>query len=845
MKKLSRVVFAISILAGMQFGVVGEARAGLPPEVSETAYGEGAVDGGNPRVETRLIVDRAAVETGGEMRVGVHFAVDPDWHIYWRNSGEAGMSTKVRWESEAAEFEKLQWPAPRAKAESGGEVVTFGYADEVLLFSEASVSEEADGEVRVSATVDYLACKVDCIPATAELSRTVDLGGSEGASEKVQGLFESAAKRVPATAESHGIRVRVDYSQKPIRPGDTFRAGVGLDYCGEGPDACRDWRVAGDVERARFIPDTTAQVSWKTLAVRDHPSAKEGEVLVVEGTANPDDPDDDERLSGVVWLKGADGETVPVEIGAALPRGSSGAEVEDLESAILGAVDVPSSGDNDSEPEVSAAAGDSGREDARSAARGGGIGFWQALLFAFLGGILLNLMPCVFPVLALKVTSFAELVHEDRSHALLHGAAYAGGIVGSMLVLAGVVLGLRSVGTEVGWGFQFQNPIYPAVLAAVVVAFAMNLFGVFEIQVQASSLSRKTQQSSGLQRSVGEGILAVVLATPCSAPFLGTAVGFALAGSAATVVVLFSALGLGLAAPFVTLMLVPGWSEVLPDPGPWMVQIRKILGFVLLGAAIWLVGIAGRTVGVEGMTGVLIFLGVVAFAVWVYGAAQEADWGWLAVGIGAVGASAIWAAWVLVPEVPQLPGVSVGRSVRLAFYLGLVVVAFGALLKSLLSELGVGVAGLALGGSVVISVAVGSWALDFQSAGAQEGIDWGTWSETQVERALEQDRPVFVDFTADWCITCKVNERTVLSTERVQTAFRENDVAALKGDWTEGGEEIREKLEAFGKGGVPMYLVYRPDAPEDPELLPEVLTPGRVVSAVREAGGEGASGDGG
>lgn len=862
MNRLSRTLLAISILAGMQFGVVGEARAGLPPEVPDAAYGEGSVDDGNPRVETRLIADRAAVESGGTVRVGVHFAIDPDWHIYWRNSGDAGMSTKVRWKSDAAEFGDLQWPAPHAKEESGGEVVTFGYSEEVVLFSEASVSEEADGELEVSATVDYLACKVDCIPGAAELTRTVEIGESEGASEKVQGLFETYAGRVPQGPEAHGIRARIDYSQEPIRPGDTFRAGIGLDYCGEGPDACRDWSVVGDVESARFIPDTTAQVSWKTLAVQDHPSAKEGEVLVVEGRANSNEPNDDERLSGVVWLEGADGETTPVRVEAPVPRGASGAEVEELEPAILGAVDLPDSGaDEEDGPAATAAPPASEHKEASSRAGTGGIGFWQALLFAFLGGIILNLMPCVFPVLALKVTSFAELVHEDRSHALLHGAAYAGGIVGSMLVLAGVVLGLRSVGTEVGWGFQFQNPIFPAVLAAVVVAFAMNLFGVFEIQVQASSLSQKTQQAAGLRRSVGEGILAVVLATPCSAPFLGTAVGFALTGSAATVIVLFSALGLGLAAPFVVLMLVPGWSEVLPDPGPWMVQIRKILGFVLLGAAIWLIWIAGRTVGVDGMTGVLVFLGVVAFAVWVYGAAQEADWGWIDVGIGAASAAAIWAAWVLVPEVPQLPGISAGRTVRLAVYLGLAVLAFGVLLKPVFSELGVGPAGLALGGSVVASVAVGSWALDFNAARAQqnetrtaetrenekdekeEGIDWGTWSEQEVDGALEEGRPVFVDFTADWCITCKVNERTVLSTRRVREAFDEQDVATLKADWTNGGENIQNKLKAFGKGGVPMYLVYSPDAPEDPELLPEVLTPERVVAAVREAGGEAASGE--
>jgi len=832
-------------------GVSG-ARAGLPPEVPDGAYAEGAIDGGNPRVETRLVADAASAEPGGNLRVGVHFRIDPDWHIYWRNSGDAGMATRVRWESDALEFGAVQWPAPRAKEESGGQVVTFGYSEEVLLFTDAAVPEGADGELEVTATVDYLACKVDCIPGSATLNRTIPVAGeSKPPTEKVRGLFEAGSRRVPEDPARQGIATEVVYSREPVRPGETFRAGIGLDYCAEGPKSCGDWSVAGDVEQYRFIPDATAQVSWETLEVRKHPASKRGEVLVVEGTADSNAPRDEERLSGVVWLERPEGESVPVAIDAPLPRGSSGAEVEMLDPALLavreqsGEAGAPAGG---SEPAASA-----GR-NSESASSGGrkGIGFWKALLFAFLGGMILNLMPCVFPVLALKVTSFAELVHEDRSHALLHGAAYTAGIVGSMLLLAGVVVGLRMAGTEVGWGFQFQNPIFPAVMAGVVVAFAMNLFGVFEIQVEASSLAETTRRASGLRRSVGEGVLAVVLATPCSAPFLGTAVGFALTGSVATVVVLFAALGLGLAAPFVTLMLIPGWAKVLPDPGPWMVQIREVLGFVLLGAAIWLVWIAGRTVGVGGMAGVLVLLGVVAFAVWVYGSAQEVGWRWSGLAVGAIAAGAVCAIWVFVPEVPRIPGISVGPSVRLAVYLGAAVVAVGFALRPLLASIGVGIAGLALGASTVASIVVGAWALDFEGEGGaveaeraaeraddrEEGaIAWESWSESEVDRALAEGRPVFVDFTADWCITCKVNERTVLSTDRVRRAFEEHDVAALKADWTDGGSRIQNKLKSFGKGGVPMYLVYSPAAPEDPELLPEVLTPEGVVGSVREAAG--------
>ncbi|MFB6352004.1 MAG: protein-disulfide reductase DsbD family protein, partial [Bradymonadaceae bacterium] len=424
-------------------------------------------------------------------------------------------------------------------------------------------------------------------------------------------------------------------------------------------------------------------------------------------------------LSGVVWLKPTEGQPFAVRVDAPIPRGKSGAEVEQLDPTLLTVrekADSPGS-ESTSSPEASAASADAS-SDSSPDDRGGGMGFWRALLFAFLGGMILNLMPCVFPVLALKVTSFAELVHEDRSHKLFHGLAYTAGIVVSMMLLAGAVLGFRAAGTQVGWGFQFQNPVFPAVLAAVVVIFALNLFGVFEIQVESTDLADATKRASGLRRSAAEGVLAVVLATPCSAPFLGTAVGFALTAHPVTIVGIFAMIGLGLAAPFVIFVLVPGWSNVLPRPGNWMVHVKKILGFTLLGAAIWLTWIVGRTTGVGGMMQLLVLLAVAAFATWVYGVTQNAQ---------------------------------------------------GALPKFALL-----LAALAL-------VGTGYWALQFpdapdeaaaeSTAAETGGIQWHKWTEKRVDTQLEKGRPVFVDFTADWCITCKANERTVLSTDRVICAM--------------------------------------------------------------------------
>ena len=267
-----------------------------------------------------------------------------------------------------------------------------------------------------------------------------------------------------------------------------------------------------------------------------------------------------------------------------------------------------------------------------------GPGLLKAILLALLGGLILNLMPCVLPVLAIKVFSVAEMAGRQRREVILNAAAYALGILCSMAVLAAVVLSLRAVGAHVGWGFQFQSPLFVATIATVLVAFALNLFGVYEISADVGGAAQLGAQSTGSRRSFFEGLLAVVLATPCSAPFLGTAVGFAFAGSSLTIVAIFLAIGAGLAAPFVLVSLFPGWSRFLPRSGTWMMKLRAGLGFALLGTVVWLLSITGGQSGIEGMTILMILLLTVAFGLWVYGLLQSSARTWLrtAAGVGVV-----------------------------------------------------------------------------------------------------------------------------------------------------------------------------------------------------------------
>jgi thiol:disulfide interchange protein DsbD len=390
--------------------------------------------------------------------------------------------------------------------------------------------------------------------------------------------------------------------------------------------------------------------------------------------------------------------------------------------------------------------------------------------------MILNLMPCVFPVLALKVYAFINMVHKERRHLLLHAGAYTAGIVGSLLGLAAAVVALKTAGHGVGWGFQFQEPLFVAGISALLVAFAMNLFGVFEVMAPVRGLAVRVDHSHGMRRSLGEGVLAVVLATPCSAPFLGTAVGFALASSLWTIVAVFAVLGVGLALPFLLLVMLPGTAKLLPRPGPWMEHAKAGLGFSLLATVVWLIWVLGQQAGLDAAAATMAFLLGVALCAWMWGVAQHSS----------------------------------GRTRAVV----------AALAAGLLAGLG--------------SVAL-PWRSEAEQALATASSEWLPFDEEAIVRAVHNGHPVFVDFTADWCISCKVNERAVIARDDVKAVFRDHNVVLFKADWTKQDERILQVLERHGKAGVPMYLLYSPHRPAEPRVLPEVLTVDLLVNEVRRA----------
>lgn len=739
--------FSLTFLIAF-FALAGwSATATADVDVPDSAFDSGIHDHGHAQTEVRLLTEYEQVRPGDEFRVGVLFRLEPDWHIYWENPGDAGLPTNISWGADQLEITDLQWSAPGVYPEAGGELTTFGYDGEVLLFSQARVRDDATGTIDLSAKIEYLACKTSCLQDEHQLSRTITVGDeAQPASPEIQRLFDDYAMQVPQQADAVGISTA---AQKV----DDERATLDVVLCEEDTLDCPNMELVYDQEQFAFVNTADTQLQVDVAEIKPHPTAHRG--WSFDLNINHEEPIEPLNLEGVMRLDDGNGSILPIHIA----------------TTVDGADDLPPS-DAEDAADASAAPGDSADEPSESDDKP--LSLIVVLFSAFLGGLILNLMPCVFPVLAIKVASFTELVHRDRRDIIANATAYTGGITASMLVLGLAVVGLQMGGTQVGWGFQFQQPLFLAGLATIIVLFAMNTFDIFQVSVSGQKIAETAESASGTRRSFAEGILAVVLATPCSAPFLGTAVGFALTANAATILLVFVVLGLGLASPFVVLTMVPGAAKLLPKPGAWMGHLKKFLGFALLAAAIWLVWLVGRLAGVDAMGRMLSFLGALSMATWLFGLVQYRSWDKV-------------------------------KAFTMALTIALV------------------------GGAAALTFPIDATsAQDRQQAAPKEGdIEWLEWSPEAVEEQREAGRKIFVDFTADWCLTCQANKRNAIDVATVRAAIDRNDVAMFRADWTHPNEDIRAEIESFGRGGVPMYLFYSPDESE-PELLPEVITAGML-----------------
>jgi thiol:disulfide interchange protein DsbD len=687
----------------------------------------------------------------GHDPAGLYFQLEPGWHIYWKNPGDAGEPPHIHWTLPGGVAAgPMQFPAP--KRLPLGPLMDFGYEDEVLFPMELDIAKGAKpGPATLHAKVDWLVCRAVCIPGKADLEVTSylvveDPKGTSYFPPDVGAWVEfqnSFPKPLPAGAKA---------IFQPTPAG--FRLSV----------------VTGQREtEAAFFPEDEN--------ILDNPAPQEltptpnGLILDLKKDANL--ATNPAQLRGVLEL-----------------FGGRAYEIVALPGAIAAQAPVPVSL---SPPAPASATPSAPATSSRpSGSRPGGAlpVSWSALLrisgLAFLGGLLLNLMPCVFPVLFLKGLALVNSGSEERYRLRAHGLVYAAGIVVSFWALVAALLALRAAGATLGWGFQFQSPVFLALMAGLLFFLGLSLAGQFEIGLTLTGAGSSLAARQGYTGSFFTGVLAVVVATPCTAPFMGAAIGYALSAPAAVTFAVFTALALGLAAPYVALTLQPAWTRLLPRPGVWMEVLRQAISVPIFATVIWLAWVLAAAYGAGILAALLASFLLLAIAGWFLGRWPARRWSTAVAALIALGV--VWLDFC-------------SAQALVATQAGLTQEDIPAL-RSLP-----------------------------RLAGKSFQGEWEPWSADAVSHYQAQGRPVFVDFTAAWCLSCQVNERVALDQPSVQQAFQTANVALLRADWTRHDEAITQALTALGRSGVPAYALYVPGE-TSPRLLPEVLTPGMVIDAL-------------
>jgi thiol:disulfide interchange protein/DsbC/DsbD-like thiol-disulfide interchange protein len=683
--------------------------------VAFTSHSEPVVK--TEHVEAQLVTEKTAARPGSSLVVGLRLRMEPQWHTYWKNPGDSGLPTRIRWTLPSGwKAGGIQWPYPQKLPV--GPLMNYGYEDEVILLTEITVPPDAvPGKADIKADVDWLVCKDICIPEKGALDLALPVANAPPADDpRFQAGIERARNQLPVdpagwkydAAIANGLlRVRLTAPEGGVPPDKLF-----------------------------FFPERESLVD----PAAPEKLTREGRSVTVEmKLADPPLPNV-QSVKGVAFSEGG-------------WQGSSGRKAIEV-AASVGA-SLPG-----------AAAATTGGGEIGGSVGGSAL---AALAFAFIGGILLNLMPCVFPVLGIKVMGFVEHAHGDARAMRLQGIVFAAGVIASFLGLAGLMLALRAGGTQLGWGFQLQSPAFVTVLAALFFVLALNLSGVFEWGAFAQSMTSNLSARGRYADAFLSGVLATVVATPCTAPFMGAAVGFTLSQGATLSLSIFAMLAFGMALPVLALAFFPTLLRRLPKPGAWMETFKQVLAFPLYATVAWLAWVLGAQVGNDAVFALLGGLVLVAMGAWAYG--------------------------------------------RAAMSPGLRYTALAAILVA---------SGIAVAWPPVHEHAA--------TTAAQES-GWQEWSPEKVRALTAEGRPVFVDFTAAWCVTCQVNTRIALHNDDVVKAFAARDVVLLKADWTRQDPRITATLAALGRNAVPVYALYVPGE-TSPRLLPEVLTPSLMLAEI-------------
>ena len=828
-------------------------------------------------VEAELVADVARAVPGQPFRLGLRLAHDPHWHTYWRNPGDSGLPTRFEPSGPAGTtFGDITWPAPRRLAI--GDLANYGYEGELVLAREVILpSSLSEFSVRFEVQAQWLVCKEVCIPGEAVLALDLPIGPSpQPAAPRLAKLFDTSASSAPRAGARRdagwwqrdtqawlllpegAAASRAEffpYFEGVVRPAapQSLIATVAADQRAADRVSSTDGRLALRLETVAPVegglPQSAAGVlllDGQVIEVGLKPIAEEpvaGPVLAVAEVA-PSAPAPGRSLfDRLIGGKGPSAAAGPAT-GTAIVGAGAGSASAAAGAAYAGA----------------GAAAPAAARPFPAAAIGGTAGTLMiALAGALLGGLILNLMPCVFPVIGLKVLSFSQSASGNPGAARRHALAFGAGVVLSFLSLGLLMLALRHAGEAAGWGFQMQSPVFVGAMALLFVLIGLNLFGVFETGVALTRLAQvppvrssgalagathgvdgaagSRNGGNGFGSSFGTGVIAVLVATPCTAPFMGSAVGYTLSSPPLQTLLVFATLGVGMALPYLVLGWAPRLLRWLPRPGPWLLVFKQLLAFPMLATGAWLAWVLTLQSGADGLLRLLLAAILLSFAAWVYGRAQQAALGGRArpraLGLAAAAVAGVLSVW-------QLAQIGLGASSSDA--------QAGALRPASVSGAyrsdggtsplagagpiaGTGpVADAVAGASAVASAPSSTVAGGFAHADAG-GVQWQPWSSQKVAQSLAQGRPVLVDFTAAWCISCQANKKLVLERDVVKRTFQEQGVTLLRADWTRRDPAITAELANFGRNGVPLYLVYH-SAGELPLMLPELLTVDVVLAAL-------------
>jgi thiol:disulfide interchange protein/DsbC/DsbD-like thiol-disulfide interchange protein len=695
-------------------------------------------------VKAHLVSEVGSIAAGQPFWVALEFDIRDGWHTYWRNPGDSGQATTIKWQLPPGFIAgDIVWTTPHRFELPP--LMNYGYAKHAvhLVRIAAPADLRAGTPVVLSAKASWLVCADVCIPEDAELQLKLPVSGSMGALDpEAAPLFAAARSEVPS-AEPAATTARISGGQLVIALGKEWGATL------------------PQIKSLTFFPYAEGGIEY--AAPQTLTRTKDAVELAVKLGDRPPPPGAVRGVLVATELSGSDTVTVPMEIAANLPAGAATAAAT---GAAASASATPGSG-------ASATAGSGAGADKTDTS------LPVLMLLAVLGGLILNLMPCVFPVLSIKAIGLVEQAKKHPAEVRAKGLVFAAGVISSMLCLAAVLLALRAGGEQIGWGFQLQSPLFVTLLVYLLLAVGLNLSGVFEVGGGLAGVGDALTQGESFRAAFFTGVLTTLVATPCTAPFMAFAVGAALTQPPFIALCIFAALGFGLALPYLLLSFAPWMRRALPKPGAWMDTLKQFFAFPIYASAAWLLWVLAQQTSPLGLGAALAGAILVALAAWAYQKSKSSSTG--------------------------------GRAAALATAI------LAVLLAIVLPVRFAGVAAAASGAS---------------PAGAQAADEWQPYDAAQVAKLNAAGKPLLVNFTASWCLTCLVNERNAFGDSATQKVFSDKGVTLMKGDWTTRDPAITRALAAFGRAGVPLYVVYnsKPGSSE-PIVLPQLLTPGAVQSA--------------